>query len=306
MGIVIISPNRSTDVWESEIRKIDPNIDIQVFPNIERYEDVSVALLWNHPTGLLSKFPNLKLICSMGAGVDHILADDTISDNLPITRIVDPKLTFSMSNFVIMGVLNYHRQWPRYQKQQVEQKWDMSQPEIPIHIGVLGVGELGGDLIRKLQALDLKVAGYGNSVKEGLSYPYYHGGQLQDFLDQINVIVCLLPLTPDTEKFLNKDFFLKCKKGTYLINVARGKHLVEADLIDALDQGQLSGALLDVFLEEPLPQQHPFWRHDKIQVTPHIASVTNPKAAVPQIVNNYHNILNQQPLTNQIDRARGY
>ncbi|MCH7409839.1 glyoxylate/hydroxypyruvate reductase A [Belliella sp. DSM 111904] len=306
MGIAIISPSRSTEIWEKEIIGIDNQIDIQVYPDIERFEDVTVVLLWNHPKGYLTKFPNLKLVCSMGAGVDHILADETIPENLPITRIVDPKLTFSMSNFVIMGVLNYHRQWTRYQMQQLERKWDMSKPEIPVHVGVLGVGELGGDLINKLQALGLEVSGYGNSPKNGLSYSYYYGDQLQDFLNQCNLIVCLLPLTSHTTKFLNKAFFQKCKAGTYLINVARGKHLEEKDLVEALDKGLLSGALLDVFSEEPLPEDHPFWSHEKIQVTPHIASVTNPKAAVPQIVKNYHNILNQQPLINQIDRKRGY
>ncbi|SNS14381.1 glyoxylate/hydroxypyruvate reductase A [Belliella buryatensis] len=306
MGLAIISPGRDPEVWIENIKMLDADIDIQVYPNIDRKDDVEAVMLWNHPKGILNEFPNLKLICSMGAGVDHILSDDSIPSHLPITRIIDDKLTISMTNYVVMGVLNYHRQFIRYQNQKVKKIWDMSSPEIEINVGVLGVGELGGDVIDKLRLMKFNVAGYGNSPKRDLKYPYFHGDQLDDFLKQVNMIICLLPLTPQTENFLNKDFFNKCKPGTYIINVARGKHLVESDLLEAIEEDQISGAMLDVFLEEPLPIEHPFWGNDRIMVTPHIASVTNPSAAAPQIVNNYHRLLNQKPLINVIDRNRGY
>ncbi|MFD2035895.1 2-hydroxyacid dehydrogenase [Belliella marina] len=306
MGIAIISPNRNPQVWIQNIKKLDDSIDIQVYPEISRKDDVEVVLLWQHPKGILKEFPNLKLICSMGAGVDHILSDDTIDPKLPITRIVDEKLTFSMTNYCIMGVLNYHRQTERYKQQQKAKKWDMTDPEKDVHVGVLGVGELGGDVIEKLQSLNIKVSGYGNSEKSGLSFPYYFGDQLDTFLNEVNIIVCLLPLTSQTENFLNIDFFRKCTKGTYIINVARGKHLVEEDLLEAIREGQISGALLDVFRTEPLPVGHAFWDEEKITITPHIASVTNPDAAAPQIVENYHRLLNNQLLKNSINRLKGY
>lgn len=306
MGIAIISPSRDTTVWVKNIRKLDKNIEIQVFPDIQDYLSVDAVILWQHPKGILDKFPNLKLICSMGAGVDHILSDHSIKKSISITRIVDEKLTFSMTNYVLMGILNFHRQIDRYKSDQKNKIWDMSNPEIPIVVGIMGVGELGGDVIQKLQLLGINVAGLGYSPKENLTYPYFDKSRTAEFLSAINVLVCMLPLTPDTEGVLNKDLFQKCKKGTYLINVARGKHLVEEDLIPAIENGYLSGALLDVFHQEPLPQDHPFWNREEITITPHIASVTNPDAAAPQIIENYNRIIHQKPLLNQIDRNKGY
>jgi glyoxylate/hydroxypyruvate reductase A len=306
MGIAIISPGRNPSVWIENMKEIDKEIDIQVFPDIVNKEKISTVMLWQHPKGILSEFPNLKLICSMGAGVDHILSDDSIDPSLPITRIVDEKLTFSMTNYCIMGVLNYHRRIIKFNQLQQSKIWDMSNPEIAIQVGVLGVGELGGDVIEKLQFMDFDVFGYGNSSKENLTFSYFYGDQLNDFLQNVNVLVCLLPLTPQTENFLNLDFFRKCKKGTYLINAARGNHLVEEDLLTAIQEGYISGAMLDVFRKEPLLKDHPFWEEEKITITPHIASVTNPKAAAPQIIENYKRMLNHQPLLNLVDRQKGY
>lgn len=306
MGIAIISPGRDVTHWKNIFQRLDDAIEVQVYPDISNHETVEAVLLWQHPKGILKEFPNLKLICSMGAGVDHILSDQEIPDQIPIVRIVDDKLTFSMTNYTLMGILNYHRQLVRYQENQKQQIWDMTNPEIDIHVGMLGVGALGGDVVEKLRLMGIPVSGYGKKPKEDLTYPYYFGDQLQDFLDQVNVIVCMLPLTKDTENFLNIDFFKSCNQGSYLINVARGKHLVEEDLLLALEKGYLSGALLDVFRQEPLPKDHPFWRTEGILITPHIASVTNPEAAAPQIIENYHRMKNSQPLINTIDPILGY
>ena len=306
MGIAIISPGRDASIWIENIRNLDNKIEIQVYPDIKDFSDVSTVILWKHPKGILDKFPNLKLICSMGAGVDHILEDQSIKVDLPVTRIVDPMLTFSMTNYVLMGILNFHRQFDRYRKDQRKKVWDMSDPEIPVRVGVMGVGELGGDVVNKLQLMGFEVIGFGNSPKENLPFPYYDSTRVSEFLSSVNVLVCMLPLTPATEGILNMGLFEKCRKGTYLINVARGRHLVEEDLIPAIENGYLSGALLDVFHVEPLPENHPFWEREEISITPHIASVTNPEAAVPQIIENYYRMLNNEPLIHQIDRVRGY
>ena len=306
MSLAIISPGRDPQVWIDALTFHQPDIDIQVYPNIDRPEDVEMALLWQHPPGYLSTFPNLKLISSLGAGVDYILTDSAVPESMPIVRIVDEKLTWSMTNYVIMGVLNFHRQITRYQRDQKRKVWDMSTPEIPVKVGVMGVGALGGDVLDKLSYLGFQVFGFGFSEKEDFPYPYFPKDQLQEFLNEINVLVCLLPLTPETESILNADFFKKCTKGTYLINVARGKHMVEEDLILAINDGFLSGALLDVYRKEPLPEAHPFWEDERIQITPHIASVTNPKAASPQIIENLRRLKSNQPLINLVNRNRGY
>ena len=306
MSLAIISPGRNPKVWIDALTFHEPEIDIQVYPDIDRPEDVKMALLWQHPPGYLSTLPNLKLISSLGAGVDHILSDPSIPEALPIVRIVDEKLTWSMTNYVVMGVLNFHRQITRYQADQQRKVWDMSKPEIPVKVGVMGVGALGGDVLDKLSYMGFSVFGFGFSEKRGFRYPYFPKDELKDFLAEINVLVCLLPLTPDTENILNLELFKKCKPGTFLINVARGKHLVEEDLIPALDQGYLSGALLDVYRTEPLPASHPFWDEKRVQLTPHIASVTNPQAASPQIIENFRRLKANLPLLNVVNRPKGY
>lgn len=306
MSLAIISPGRNPKVWIDALTFHQPDIEIEVYPHIQRPEDVEMALLWQHPPGYLSELPNLKLISSLGAGVEHILSDDAVPESLPIVRIVDEKLTWSMTNYVVMGVLNFHRQITRYQADQQHKVWDMSSPEIPVKIGVMGVGALGGDVLDKLNYMGFRVCGFGFSEKSDFPFPYFSRDRVQEFLDEINVLVCLLPLTADTENILNLNLFQKCKPGTYLINVARGKHLVEEDLIPALDRGYISGALLDVYRTEPLPESHPFWDEKRIQLTPHIASVTNPTAAAPQIIENFRRLKSNQPLLNLVNRRRGY
>jgi glyoxylate/hydroxypyruvate reductase len=306
MSLAIISPGRNPKVWIEALLAEDPKVDIQVYPDIDRPLDVEAVLLWQHPPGYLSNFPNLKLISSMGAGVDHILSDPAVSDHLPIVRIVDGKLTWSMTNYVVMGVLNFHRQITRYQANQKLKIWDMSNPEIPVKVGVMGVGALGKDVMDKLSGLGFPVVGFGFTEKTDFPYPYYAKDKLQEFLKEINVLVCLLPLTEETENILCTSLFEKCNAGTYLINVARGRHLVEEDLTKALDSGKLSGALLDVYREEPLPENHPFWEDSRIQVTPHIASVTNPQAVAPQIIENIRRMKSKSPLMNLVNRSKGY
>ena len=306
MNIAIIAPYKDVTDWVDTFKELDPSLTVEVFPSIKQYDLVEAVVLWQHPHGVLKEFPNLRLICSMGSGVDHIMADPDLPKDIPITRIVDPRLTFSMTNYVIMGILNFHRQLFRYVDYKENRTWDMSNPEIDIRVGVMGAGQLGTDVLDKLQALGIPSMGYGNSPKENYPHKYYYGNQLDDFLQQVNVVVCLLPLTLKTAGFLNLELFKKFKRGTYLINVARGKHLIEEDLIVAISEGFVSGALLDVFQQEPLPQDHPFWEHPSIMVTPHIACITMYQAAVPQIMSNVKNVLNKLPLQNQINPTQGY
>jgi glyoxylate/hydroxypyruvate reductase len=306
MSIAIIAPNKNVSLWKEKFESFDASIPLEIYPEIKENDAVEVVVLWNHPKGILSSFPNLKLICSMGAGVDHILRDPYLPKGIPITRVVDKKLTQSMTNYVIGGVLNYQRQFFRYQNDQKNKIWDMTNPELEISVGVMGVGELGYDVIEKLLALNIKVVGYGNNPKNIQKYHYFCGDEINSFLKEVNVLICLLPLTKETENILNINLFKNCNKGTYLINVARGKHLVEEDLLLALDEQYLSGAMLDVFREEPLPKSHPFWNHDKILITPHIASVTNPDAAVEQIVNNYNKVKSLNTPSFLIDINKGY
>lgn len=306
MKIAIIAPGRNVSIWKKIIERENKDIQVEIYPEIADPDEIEMLMLWQHPKGIVQDYKNVKFISSMGAGVDHIINDSSIPENLPIARIKDEKLTFSMTNYVVMGVLNFHRRWDHFQENQISKNWDMSDPEIEVKIGVMGVGELGGDVLDKLGYLGFQVVGYGNSQKKIFNFPYFYGEDLDEFLGEVNVVVCLLPLTPNTQNFMDKGFFQKCQPGTYIINAARGKHLVENDLLEAIDSGHISGALLDVYREEPLPKSHPFWNHPKISMTPHIASVTNPEAAAPQIAANCKRYMAGKPLKNMIDREKGY
>jgi glyoxylate/hydroxypyruvate reductase A len=306
MSLAIICPAKNPEAWIRVMEELAPTIRIQVYPDISDPEEVEFALVWQHPVGILSSFPNLKLISSMGAGVDHILTDASIPAHLPIVRIVDDKLTWSMTNYVVMGVLNFHRRISHFRKNQIRKIWDMTEPEVDVKVGVMGVGALGGDVLQKLSYMGFPVVGFGFSEKNNFHFPYYSKQNLPEFLAQVNVLVCLLPLTPETENILDLDFFEQCKPGTFLINAARGKHLVEEDLLEALDKGFISGAMLDVYRKEPLPESHPFWEDERIVLTPHIASVTNPKAAAPQVIENINLIKSGKPLINEVNRTKGY
>jgi glyoxylate/hydroxypyruvate reductase A len=309
VAFLIIMPTMKTASWEKRILASEPGIDLRVWPAAGAREEVAFVLAWRPPHGELRRFPNLKCIASMGAGVDNILSDPDLPAGVPITRIVDVSMARSMSEYVVMGVLNYCRSTRFFKDRETEEVW---QPIIPRlaekeTIGILGLGQLGLDAARKLMALGFKVAGWRRSdlLQEGIS-TFCGRDQFAAFLAESRILINMLPLTPATENILNRDTFGHLPRGAYLINVARGQHLVEADLLAAIASGQLSGACLDVFRTEPLPEKHPFWQHPDITVTPHIASLTNPAAVIPQIMENYRRVKAGQAVLNRVDCNRGY
>lgn len=307
MSLVIIAPERDASEWVEGIAAQDNNITVEVWPDVKDNEKVIGAVVWNHPEGSLRVFPNLKFISSMGAGVDHVLKDASLPQ-VPIVRIVDEDLTRAMTQYIIAAVAYFHRRLDKYTADKKNAIWDQeAPPEVPLSIGILGMGVLGTDAAHKLASLGFDVCGYSNSPKNLKGIKSFHGEEgFQPFIDSINMLICLLPLTEQTKDILNIDLFRKMQKGSYLINVARGGHLVENDLLLALEKGYLAGAFLDVYQEEPLPQDHPFWKHPKIMMTPHIASITNPQAAIPQVVRNYQAATRGENLQNKVDLIKGY
>lgn len=313
MAIVVIAPSKSNlDYWQealqAEAARQGMEVPVWIGPEVEQPDKVKMAVVWKHRPESLHQYSNLQLISSMGAGVDHILKDKDMPVQLRVCRIVDPQLTQSMSNYLLAVVLGYHKRLPEWQELQKKKMWGYSdEPERPLRIGVLGMGALGSDIAMKLAGLGFPVWGYSNSPKKIEGVVSMAGeDELDKFLQQVNVLICLLPLTAQTSSFLDKELFKRCSKGTYLINVARGQHLVEEDLLWALERGYLSGAMLDVFRQEPLPEDHPFWQHEAIGISPHIASVTHPEAAIPQIIENYLRLEQGRELKNEIDPGRGY
>lgn len=308
-AFLIIMPTLKTTSWAKRIRESEPDIDLRVWPETGALEDVAFALAWRHPHGELSRFPNLKCIASMGAGVDNILSDPDLPAGVPITRIIDTSMAQSMSEYVAMSVLNYCRNTRFFANRQTEGVWKPTIPKLAAGetIGILGLGQLGRDAARRLMALGFEVAGWRRSDREREGILTFSGPeQFNAFLSRSRILINMLPLTPATENILNRTTFEQLPRGAYLINVARGRHLVEEDLLTAIGSGQLSGACLDVFQTEPLPEDHPFWKHPEIVVTPHIASLTNPTAVIPQVMENYRRVITGRQVLHRVDCTRGY
>lgn len=309
MALLFQSSVDSAERWSAELQRLLPDLEIRVWPQIGNAGDIDAALVWRPPAGLLASLPRLKLIAALGAGADHILADPRLPTNVPIVRLVDPYMTAAMSEYVQLQVLRLHRQDPLYLAQQRERIWrERPQPNAAERrVGVLGLGELGGDAALKLRVLGFDVAGWGRTERKLPGIACFHGADgLRALLARSEILICLLPLTPATEGILDARLFAGLPRGAAIVNCARGGHLVEADLVAALDSGQLSAAILDVFREEPLPSQHLFWSDPRITVTPHVAATTHAATAAPVVADNLRRLSQGRPLLHLVDRERGY
>ena len=309
MSLLIVCPERNMSRWVAALRRLDPTLAVEVWPEVADPAAVEFALCWNQPPDLLGRFPNLKCVSSLGAGVNHLLGDPALPPQVPIVRLVDEGLKQSMAEYVLHGVLDHFRRFADYRRQQLRGEWQPHHvPAIAeVGVGILGCGVLGAYVGGKLQACGFPVHGWSRTPKTGGAIPVFAGETALDaFLARSRVLVCLLPLTAATENLLAAPLFSRLPPGAYLINVARGRLLVEADLLAALASGSLSGALLDVLRDEPPAADHPFWHHPRITLTPHIAAVTDPDSAVAQVLDNYRRALAGEPLLHPVDRARGY
>ncbi|MFP4092404.1 MAG: 2-hydroxyacid dehydrogenase [Cyclobacteriaceae bacterium] len=306
MKIALILTDRPAEPWKQHLLVHYPELDIHSWPDLPSPDDYQAAVVWKLPQGLLSQFKKLELICCIGAGVDHLLPD--IPPRVRLTRVADRQLAMSMSHYIIMAVLNFQRSFHQYHTFQQEQRWQKAEPvEKAISIGLLGLGELGRETARQLSLLGFQVHGWSRSEKKLEGMQTYAGDQgLKDMLPRVNVLVCLLPLTSQTEDILSLSLFRLLPAGSLLINVARGGHLVEEDLIRALEEGWLSAAVLDVFRQEPLPAEHPFWQHPQITITPHVASVTDPASAARQVAENLKRFAEGQPLLYEVVPSKEY
>jgi len=309
MAILIVATDRDVTPLQNKIhRLLGDKVEVWAYPHIPDPAAVEMVILWKHPTDLLTKLPQLGLISSLGAGVEHILNDPFLPAGIPITRIVDEALTVSMRNYVLMCVLNIHKQFLWYIENQREKRWlKPAQVEIPMRIGVLGLGALGSDIACSLAKLGFTVLGYSQSYKQLDGVSCLNSSQpLTKFMKQINALICILPSTPATKGILNYELFQHLPKGSALINVARGIHLVEEDLIRAMQEGYINQAYLDVFQKEPLPQEHPFWTQSGIIITPHIASITNQDNAAAIVAENYRRWKKGDVLRFEVDSKKGY
>ncbi|MDC6351531.1 glyoxylate/hydroxypyruvate reductase A [Zeaxanthinibacter sp. PT1] len=309
MAIVIIRQDGKSEEWKSAILELAPDTEVYVHGDDFPKEEVSMALVWKHPENSLNQYPGLKLVSSMGAGVDFILEDPGLPGQVAISRVVDPLLAEDMSEFVLALVLGHIKNLNTYHGDHRRRWWQpIAYTRIKdTRVGILGLGQLGAKVAIDLKGAGFQVSGWSRSSKDIPGITTYAGQEeLTDFLNDTTVLVCLLPLTPETEGILDEKFFEKVEEGTYLINVARGGHLVENDLLMAIENGKISGASLDVFQQEPLGVNHPFWEHDNILITPHVASVSDMDSVASLLLENYRRLTDGDALRFEVSRSRGY
>ncbi len=291
MSIAVIITDRNTDALCEALRDKLPGAVIQQWPDIGSPETVEMAVLWNHPQGITDSMTQLKMVVSMGAGMDHIDADANIPNHVKRQRTVTLALKQNMAQYVLQHILGDHRHHTEYQVQQAAKQWQVleRQAKTPV-VGFLGLGALGVFVADQCSALGFQTMACTESQKHQ-SHPCFHGtAGLKQVCSDSDYLVILLPLTEKTQGIINQQTLSWCKPATMLINVARGGHVNELDLIDALDNGHLKHAVLDVFNQEPLPTDHAFWSHPKITITPHSSSRSDVNQTADQIVEFYHSL----------------
>ena len=292
MSILLASTDfwEDMDVWSNGLKETMPEMDVRVYPDEGDVNEVEYAVVWKHPRGILNKYPNLKAILSLGAGVDHIISDPELPEGLPIVRLVDKKLTHEMCLHSLHWVLHFHSDQYLYRIQQQSREW-IQQSSVQSEdrtIGIMGLGNIGKAIGDSLINLDFKVVGWGARPKESLGGIEYYCGheQLADFLSQTDVLINVLPLTEDTKNILTKIELAFLPKGSFIINIGRGGIINESDLLTSLDSGHITAVALDVFAQEPLPENNSLWDHPSVYVTPHIAGQSNPGSAARTIADN--------------------
>ena len=310
MAILLSTKAHTMQDWMAALLAVDPSLEIRLFPDTGNPAEIEAAVVWTaHDMMELRRYPNLKLIVSMGAGVDHLLRPPGPPPGIPVARLKDVLLTSAMAEWVLLNVLRFHRQDPEYRALQQRKEWlELSAPSTSERrIGILGIGELGSASARVLTALGFPVMGWSRSAKALHGVQTFHGADgLMAMAAQSDILICLLPLTPETRGVLNAKLLSALPRGAYVINGARGGHMVAQDMLAALDSGHIAGAALDVFEPEPLPPESPFWSHPKVFMTPHAASITIPSSVAPQVVENIHSMRAGRPLINLVDFSLGY
>ncbi|WP_245504214.1 2-hydroxyacid dehydrogenase [Lichenihabitans psoromatis] len=315
--IVVVAMPAGDDpgTWIEALRPRLPNFDVLSLDAATDTARVAYVVAWKHPRGALARFPNLKAVFSLGAGVDHLLSDPDLPVALPIVRVVDPDLTSRMSEWVMLHVLMHHRQQRLYEWQQFEKIWadDATQPAAKdVRVGIMGLGVMGQDSAHKLAMMGFDVAGWSRTPKTLPGIETFSGDAgLGSFLARTQILVSLLPLTSATRGILDLGLFRQLARdshvgGPVLINAGRGGLQNEADILTALDEGLLRAATLDVFETEPLPQTSEFWHHPAVMVTPHNAAISSPQTIAAFIADQIEAAEDCEPLEHVVDRNAEY
>lgn len=309
MKIAFCCTDTPPEPWLEGLRAALPEADVSLWLASKPIEPADYAVVWAPPQAFIDAQPGVKALFNIGAGVDALLRL-RLPDGLKIVRLDDAGMAVQMAEYVCHAAIRHFREFDLYQQAQARGEWAFRKPRRreDFTVGVMGLGVLGSRVAQALRGFDFPVNGWSRNLKalDGVQTFHGMGEGLQAFLAASQVLVNLLPLTPDTRDILHRDTLGRLRPGGYVINVARGAHLVEEDLLALLDSGHLAGATLDVFRTEPLPAAHPFWTHPKITVTPHTSARTLRDESIAQIARKIRALKQGEPIAGVVDRARGY
>jgi glyoxylate/hydroxypyruvate reductase A len=311
---LLVAVTWQTQPWVERFRRLLPDRDIVVLGEDFDRSAIRYVATWGPKPGSLSGLPNLEAIFSLGAGVDHLMSYPDLPD-VPIVRVAQDDLTHRMSEYMVLHCLMYLRDQRRFDEDQRAKRWrpDRAPPIAgEVRVGIMGFGVLGQDSARKLKMMGFDVAGWSRTAKDVEGFEVFAGKEgLTLFLNRTDILIALMPLTPETEGMLNRSLFEKLARdgrlgGPILINAGRGKLQVETDILSCLDDGTLTAATLDVFETEPLPEDSPLWTHPRVTVTPHNSATSEPEATARYIAQQIRRHEAGEPLENVVDKTRGY
>ena len=306
MRIIFFEPGAQADLWLQELRVAMPNALVEHW--VPGAPEADYAVAWAPPQQLIDEQPGLKALFNLGAGVDRLL-QLRLPSSLPLVRLEDAGMGVQMAEYVCHALIRHFREFDAYGQQAAQANWTQRNPrarsEFPV--GIMGLGALGEKVALAVQQFEFPVLGWSRTPRQITGVRCFSGAAgFNEFLAATKMLVCLLPLTPDTQDILCHASLSRLQAGGYVINVARGGLLVDDDLLALVDSGHLAGAMLDVFRTEPLPMGHPFWRHPKIQITPHTSAQTLRDQSVAQIAEKIIALERGEPIAGVVDRTRGY
>ncbi len=309
MRVLVYFPGKSAERWTSDLAALMPDAEVVQWDADAPAIDADYIVAFKPPAELFARERKVRAVINLAAGVEAVLAVPTLDPALPLFRLEDAGMSEQMADYATYAVLRWFRQFDRYAEQEARAEWTQLAPRYKrdFPVGVMGMGEIGGAVAARMAALGFPVHGWSASGRafDGVTM---HGGlaALDGFLGAVRVLVAALPLTPDTRGILDASRLARLPKGASIVNVGRGALLVESDLIAALDSGHLAGAMLDVFDVEPLPADHPYWRHPRIDVTPHISAITLRQESLEQAAQKIRAFHRGEMPSGRVDRTRGY
>ncbi|WP_343314435.1 glyoxylate/hydroxypyruvate reductase A [Brucella sp. BE17] len=306
-ALLFYSEFDSPDEWQEVIKAELPELDFRVYPDVGDPTEVKYILAWKPYDGFFNEFENLALVINLGAGVDALL-QRTDLPQVPIARLSDKGMVQLMKSYVLFAVLRYARDIPSFEAAKRAKTWTYIHPR-PLHrikVGVIGLGQLGSSVADALASLSFDVRGWDAYPKNIEGVKIFQKEAFSQFVEDLDICVNMLPLTPETSGLLDREFFKKLPSGCYFINASRGAVVDEDALLEALESDHIAGATLDAFCVEPLPENHPFWEMDNVLITPHLASITVPETAALDVVENIRRINRGEMPKHQISFAKGY